>query len=301
MGEMNASTLIAAQKGFNALFRESFDGARGLWVRHAMEVASIHLIENQNWLGRVPAMREWIDTKVAVGLSGFDYAVKNKDWEATIEIDRNDFEDDNLGLYTPRIRDLGMRAKQHPDSLVSLRRRDGVTGLCYDGQFFYDTDHQEGDSGAQSNKLTGTGITAALVRADLFAAKAAFFKLKDDKGEPFVQQMGPQDIVAVIPADLLAIFDELNNPAPGSTVPKTPIDYEVDPRLTDAKDWYLDFIGFPVKPFLKQNRKAVSFVALDDPNATETVFMKKKLYYGVEGRYEVAYGLWQLSMMINNT
>lgn len=301
MAEMSAATLIATQKSFRALFLQSFDGALALWEKRAMTIPSSHHSEVHNWLGRVAAMREWIDVKAADQLRGFDFTIKNKDWENTIEVDRNDIEDDMLGLYRPRIQDLGMRAKQHPDSLLSLRRREGETVLCYDGQYFYDTDHAEGSSGTQSNKLTGTGVTAVKVRADLFAAKAAFFKFKDDRGEPFIQSMGNEDVVAVIPADLLAVFDELNNPAPGSTVPKTPITYEVDPRLTDVNNWYVDYIGFPVKPFVHQERKAVNFVALDDPNATESVFMRKKLYYGVEGRYEMSYGFWQFSILTTNT
>lgn len=300
MAEVAGSTLIATQKSFRALFLASFDGTLTFWEKHAMVIPSSHHSEVYNWLGRVSAMREWIDNKALDQLRGFDFTIKNKDWENTIEVDRNDIEDDMLGLYAPRIQDLGMRAKQHPDSLLSLRRREGTTVLDYDGQFFYDIDHAEGSSGIQSNKLTGTGTTAAAVRTDLFAAKAAFRKFKDDRGEPFVQNMGNLDVIATIPPDLEKVFDELNNPALGSTTPKTPIVYEVDPRLTDVNDWYLDYVGFPVKPFVYQQRKAVNFVALDDPNVSETVFMRKKFYYGVEGRYNIGYGLWQFSILITN-
>ena len=300
MAEMNASTLIAAQKSFRALFLSSFDGYTASWEKHAMLIHSGHHTETHNWLGRVGAMKEWVDEKTLDALRGFDFAVKNRDWENTIEVDRNDIEDDMLGLYTPRIQDLGMRAKQHPDSLLSTRRKNGHTTLGYDGQNFYDTDHAEGASGAQSNKLTGTGTTAAKVRDDLFAAKAQFRKFKDDRGEPFILDMGDMQVEAVVPPDLDKVFNELNNPAPGSIVPKTPIPYLVDARLTDVDDWYLDFIGYPIKPFLYQLRKAINFVALDDPNASESVFMKKKLAYGVEGRYEVHYGLYQFSIKTTN-
>lgn len=301
MGEMNAATLVATQKSFRALFLQSFDGVVASWPKHAMEIQSSNAAEILQWLGRVAAMREWIDTKVAAGLTGFDFTVKNKDWESTLEVDRNNIEDEQLGLYSPRIKDLGERAKQHPDSLLSLRRRDGVTALCYDGQFFYDTDHAEGKSGTQSNKLTGTGVTAAKVRDDLFAAKAALRKFKDDKGEPFILNMGNLDVIAVIPPDLEKVFDELNNPAAGSTTPKTPVVYEVDPRLVDPTDWYLDYVGAPIKPFVHQVRKAINFVALDNPNSAESVFMRKKLYYGVEGRYEMSYALYQFSILTTNT
>ena len=301
MSEVNAATLIATQRTFRALFRSSFDGATSFWMKHAMEVASTNAAEIYNWLGRVPAMREWIDEKQSQQLRGFDFTIRNKDFESTIEVDRNVIEDDQLGQFQPRIADLGIRARQHPDKLLSDVRKAGAAALCYDGQFFYDTDHKEGDSGAMSNKLTGTGTTVSQVRTDLFAAKAAFRKFKDDQGEPFIHEMGNLDVVAVIPPDIEKVFEELNNPAPGSTTPKTPIVYEVDSRLSDVNDWYLDFVGYPIKPFIKQNRKPVDFVALDDPHSSETVFKRKKFYYGVEGRYAIGYGLWQFSILTTNT
>lgn len=300
MGVVNAQTLIATQKTFRAMFMASFDGASNFWPKHAMEIASTNAAEIHQWLGRVAQMREWVDTKVLDQLRGFDFTIKNKDYESTLEVDRNAIEDDQLGIYRPRIQDLGARAKNHPDKLLSEVRRAGAATLCYDGQFFYDTDHVEGGSGSQSNKLTGTGTTAAQVRADLFAAKAALRKFKDDKGEPFILGMGNNSVVAVIPPDLEKVFDELNNPAPGATTPKTPIDYEIDPYLTDANDWYLDYTGAPIKAFVHQTRKPIDFVALDDPNASENVFMRKKYYYGVEGRYAMSYGLWQMSILTTN-
>ena len=303
---VNASTLVAAQKTFSAIFMESMMSAPARWQRRAVEIPMTTRSQMLNWLGRVPAMREWLASKNFEQLRGFDFALKTKDWESTIEIDRNDFEDDTLGLYTPAIQMLGMRAKQFPDARLSAKRRAGVNatmGMCYDGQFFYDTDHSEGDSGAQSNKLTGTGVTLAAVRADLFAAYSAMEKFKDDKGEPFIEGgIDPAtQVIATIPPALRQVFEDLNNPGPGSTVAKTTIPYEVDPRLGDANDWYIDFVGYPIKPFLKLNRKETQFVALDDPNASETVFMRKKFYYGVEGRGEIEFGYWQMSIMTTNT
>lgn len=300
MGVVNASSLIALQQSLRALFLQSFDAVQPMWMKTAMEAPSESAEENYQWLGRVPSMKEWLDTKTLDQLRGFDFLIKNKDWESTLEVDRNHIEDDKLGMYRPRIAELGEEAKRHPDELVSTARKDGVTKLAYDGQFFYDTDHAEGKSGAQSNKLTGTGTTAALVRDDLFTARAALRKFKDDQGKPYIRRAGNLDVAAVIPPDLEKVFDQLNNPAPGSTTPKTPIEYLVDPYLVDTNDWYLDYVGAPVKPFVMQMRKRPEFVTLDNPNATEMVFLRKKFLFGVEARYNIGYGLWQFSILTTN-
>ncbi len=299
MGEVNASTLIAAQKTFRAVFMDSFVTATAKWTSRAAEIPMTTRTQDINWLGRAPALREWVDTKASEQLRGFDYSLKTKDWESTIEVDRNDIEDDLLGLYRPAIQMLGMRAKQFPDRRLSQIRV--ANGLCYDGQNFYDTDHAEGESGVQSNLLTGTGTTSTQIRADYFAALAVLEKFKDDKAEPFIEGgIDNLQLIATIPPALRAQFEDLNNPGPGSTIAKTVIPFETDARLSDANDWYLDFVGYPIKPFLKLNRKETQFVALDNPETTETVFMRKKFYYGVEGRGDIVPGFWQMSVKTTN-
>lgn len=298
MGLFAASTIIAAQKSFSALYRESFDKAEPAWPGIVMLAPSMSAEENYQWLGATPRIKEWLDQKTIDRLRGFDFLIKNRDWEATIAIKRNDFEDDKLGLHTPRIQEMGVEAKVHPDELLSLART--TNGLCYDGQNFYDTDHAEGDSGNQVNTFAGAGTTAANVRADYFAALSRFRLFKDDRNRPRIRRMGTLALKATIPAALEAVFNELNNPAPGSTVPKTPIEYIVDPYLTDVNDYYYDYVGSAVRAFILQMRKEPVPVEMTDPQA-ELVFMSGELHFGVEARYNLGYGLWQHSIRITNT
>ena len=301
MGVVNAATLIAAQKSFRALFLQTFDAVVPAWPRVAMLSPSENAEETYQWLGRVPAIKEWLDNKILEQLRGLDYTLKNKSWESTIEVDRNDIEDDRLGMYRPRIAELAEEAKRHPDELVSTVRKDGATKLAYDGQFFYDTDHLEGKSGSQSNKLTGTGTTVAQIITDFQSARAALRKFKDDQGKPFVRRSGKLDLLATIPPDLEARFEEMNNPAPGSTNPRVILDYVVDPYQSDTNDWYLDYVGAPIKAFMLQVRKSSQLVALDNPETSELAFMRRKFLYSVEARYNVGYALWQLSIQTTNT
>ncbi len=86
-------------------------------------------------------------------LEAFKYAIVNDDWEATVEVDRNDIEDDTLGIYAPMAQEAGFSAKQLPDEIDADLKNNAFVNLCYDGQYFYDTDHPVADSSV-SNKGT---------------------------------------------------------------------------------------------------------------------------------------------------
>lgn len=181
-----------------------------------------------------------------------------------------------------------------------------ATGLAYDGQQFFDTDHK--DPGAtfqtnQSNKLTGTGTTAAQIRADYDAARAAMFNLKDGEGRP----MGITPSHVLVPPALEGAFRQLLNAdmVPDASAGVTNIwkgsaGLLVSPYLTDANDWYLLALNQPVKPFIFQNRRPVQFTALDSPTA-ENVFRRKKFQYGVDARYAFGYAFWQMAILTTNT
>lgn len=304
MGLYNAQSVVAAQKSFSALFRATADSITPMWRKVAMEATSVNAEENYQWLGSVPAMREWLDTKVLEQLRGFDYLLKNKDWEATLEVDRNSFEDDLLGMYEPRIRELADEGMRHPDELLASARVVGFTsaGLCYDGQQFYDTDHTEGNSGTQSNVVTGTGITVAALAADFRSARARMRTFKNDRGKPYVRKAGALNLCVTCSPDLEGVFEEFLNAAIISNttnVLRGAAELVVDPYLSGS-DWYLDYVGGFVKPFIFQNRKRPDFVSLDNAQASEMVFLRKKLAYSVEARYNLGYGLWQYSVMVNN-
>lgn len=309
MGEVNASTLIGLQKTFRALFRESFESTRTMWPMFAMKTESSNASESYQWLGSLAALREWVDVKQIDELRGFDYTIPNLDWELTIGVDRNHIEDDQLGLYRPRINDLSVKAAQHPDKLLSAARAAGAATLCYDGQYFHDTDHVIGESGTFSNKLTGTGTTVAQLTADFRVARAAMMKFKNDKGEPFIDGAMLLDranppFVMVVPPDIQGVAEELLY---ATTISQTTnvlagaAKLVVDVRLTDTNDWYLEYTAGAIKPYIYQERKGANLVSLDNPNTTESVFMRKKFMYGVEGRWNVKYGLPQFSVKTTNT
>jgi phage major head subunit gpT-like protein len=308
-GVVTSDFLTAVFTGFKALFTTGFAAIRPQWTRVAMEAPSTTDGETYNWLGAVPAMKEWIDTKIAAGLSAFNYTIRNKDWESTIEVDRNTFEDDKLGMVNPRIQELSQEAARHPDELISSLIT--TNGLCYDGQNFFDTDHSEGASGTQVNTAAGTGVTTALLTADFRTARAAMINVKDDRGKPMIKNLGQDAMGApngmwlvMCPPALMGTFEELMNASFISNtenVLKGAFSLWVNPYLTDANDWYLFYVGSAVRPLIMQMRKRPVFVSLQDPNSSESVFFRKKFYFGVEARYNAGYGLWQFAYRTTNT
>ncbi|HYD01046.1 MAG TPA: Mu-like prophage major head subunit gpT family protein, partial [Phycisphaerales bacterium] len=261
-------------------------------------------IETYNWLGNVPKMREWVSDRQLSGLLSHNYSITNKHYEASIEVERDTYEDDKLNLVSPRIRQLGAEAARFEDELTINAIINGTSSLCYDGQFFFDTDHAEGNSGTQSNLLTGTGTTLAQIRTDWESARAAMQNFKDDEGRPM--SIMPTHILA--PPALEGPFRQLLNSeffnagavaAPVSNVWKGTADLIITPYLTDAADWYVLALNHPVKPLMFQMRKHPEFVALDSPTSEQN-FLRKRFMYGVDARYNVGYSFWQLAIKVNN-
>lgn len=283
------------EAGLRAVFFDAYESAVGDWERIATVVPSEQDTEKYAWLGSVPKMREFKDERVPAGLLEHCYSIVNKTWESSIAVDRAALEDDQYGQIKLRVQSLADEARRHQDELVFSLLKDGFAGLCYDGQYFFDTDHAEGESGSQSNKGT-----TALSATSLQTAITSMSKFKDDKG----RIMGVVPDTLVVPPDLKWTAMELLESwlAPDTAANKTDnrrnvlrnsLDLVVSPYLTDANDWFLLCTRRIVKPVIFQSRIPVEFAALE--GNSENGFMRDQYVYGVRARYNVGYGLWQLA------
>lgn len=138
---VNAASIAAIFVNLRAEFNRIFEKTEVAWDRVATLIPSSTGTETYNWLGRFPKMREWIGEKFIKSLEAYSYSLKNKDFEATVEVDRNDIADDTLGIYGPQAQNAGKSAKEWPDDLVMPLLKAGTSNLCFDGQNFFDTDH----------------------------------------------------------------------------------------------------------------------------------------------------------------
>ena len=106
-----------------------------------MVVPSATRENSYGWLGQFPKIREWIGDRTIMNLAAHSYVVVNRKFESTISVDRTAIEDDQFGVFSPIIEDMGKSAAEFPDELTFNLLRAGFTTNCYDGQFFFDTDH----------------------------------------------------------------------------------------------------------------------------------------------------------------
>ena len=158
---INAANITSATRGFKASFQRGFDAVVPMYDRIATTVPSSTLIEDYGWLGEIPGMREWIGDRMINNLSQHDYSIRNKSFELTVGVDRDRFEDDQYGIFTPMMESLGYEARLHPDKLVFTLLAAGFATACYDGQYFFDTDHPvlnaSGVAESVSNYQSGSG------------------------------------------------------------------------------------------------------------------------------------------------
>ncbi|MYE14557.1 MAG: hypothetical protein F4X99_23440 [Gammaproteobacteria bacterium] len=215
-------TLQTLFVAFNAAFREGFGQAPTDHERIAMMVSSMTSTEEYAWLGQWPGLKEWVGERVIRSLIQHEYSIKNKTFESTIGVQRDRIRDDQYGVYTPMFSELGRATAAHPTELVYEALVAGFDTKCFDGQYFFDTDHpidQQGDGGIQANRPAALG---------------------------------------------------------------------------NGKPWFLIDTSRAIKPIIHQTREAYDLTRMDDPT-DENVFMRREFLYGVDGRCNVGYGLWQLA------
>jgi len=292
---VNQANLTAVFINLKTTFNKAFEVAPSLWEKTTMKVPSGSGQNNYVWLSRFPKMRKWLGDKALKTLEAFKYTIVNDDFEATVEVDRNDIEDDNIGIYAPQAQEAGFSSKQLPDEIDADLKNNAFINECFDGQYFYDTDHSVADESV-SNKGT-TVLSAAstvLATASYGAARTAVMSFTDDEGRPL--GLIP-DLLEVPPAleatgrllvENAKLTDQSPNPYKGTAT------LLVNPRLTSTTAWFLHVTSRPLKPFVYQERKAPVFVQQTTPDS-ESVFMRKKFRFGAEARAAGGYGLWQMS------
>lgn len=305
--QVNPANLDAMYYGFDARFQAAFEKTAPWSAQIATEVPSSTRENRYHWMDMLPRMREWVGERVIRNLTARVFSITNKPWELTVEVDKDDVEDDNLGVYNGWIDSVGMQARKWPDDVLTDIIQAGTSTVCADGQYFFDTDHpvniDVASAGTYSNNLTTTPLTAS----NYGAARAAFGARLGVDGKPM---MAKATLLMVPPAleDTARAILNSEQIAPSAAwagnvgsvavtnIYRNSADLLVVPELNnEPTTWYLLDVSKPIKPFVWQLRKAPNFVSLFSPTDAN-VFFRKKFIYGVDSRGNGGFTLPHLAL-----
>lgn len=164
---LNRATLASFFTGLNTSFNNGLSTADVVFSAYTMRVPSNTAQEQYAWMATLPGFREWIGDRVLNNLRTYDYVIRNKKWEDSFTVPADKIEDDQIGLYGPIAQMMGQAGAQHPQELVDALLLSGFNTNCYDGQFFFDTDHPVYDTNGGlttvSNFQGGSGAAWFLI------------------------------------------------------------------------------------------------------------------------------------------
>lgn len=292
-------------------FYAALEQADTAWINQvAMKINSDQASETYAWLGMAPAMREWLGGRSAKDIREFSYSVANKEHEATLEVTVPELRRDKSGQLMIRIGELADRAMSYPAKLLSTLMENGETTTCYDGQYFFDTDHVDNDSGTQSNSVTyaaATGTTPTIdeMRGAILASIKSILGYKDDRGEPMNENA--RSFIVMVPLTYWQqAIEAVTLPTVatgGANIIPNLAGFNISVLPNARLTWTTKMATFRtdgrVKPFILQEELPLSIKAVAE--GSELEFNENKHRYGVNWAGNVAYGYWQYGCLTTFT
>jgi len=104
---INQASLRSLYTGYSTAFQGGFGSVSPMFERVATTVTSTTRENEYGWLGQMPRFREWIGDRLVNSIASSGYTIRNKPFEQTVGVDRDDIEDDNIGIYAPLFAELG--------------------------------------------------------------------------------------------------------------------------------------------------------------------------------------------------
>lgn len=288
---VNQATLRSIGVGFSTLFNRAFENTETTWEKVATKVTSDTKEQEYGWLGQFPQMREWIGSREVQKMLLHGYTIRNKTYESTIGVKREDIEDDNYGTYGHLVSGMGEAAAQHPDTLVWGLLMEGFTQRCYDGKPFFSDQHLIGDE--KSKKKASNMLHKKLSPESYAEARAMIMSQLGDNRKslkiiPNTLFVSPTNETMGRKILECEFIDGSSNPL------RNTASLEVITDLAEKPDfWFLGCTNKALKPVIFQERKPLKFQSFVDDNDLN-VFLKNEYLYGVDGRHNVGFGFWQL-------
>lgn len=284
---VNQANLQAMNVGYSSVYNKAFETAKTNYQEFSTTVPSSTAEQSYKWLGQMPQMREWIGERQIQALAAYDYTLKNKKFEMTVAVPRDDIEDDQYGVYTPMFGNMGESAALHPDNLCFQALKDGFEKPCYDGLPFFSDNHKSGDK-------TFSNLSHENLSVEAFEkARTAIMSITGDQGKSL--NLVP-NLLIVSPTNekMARLILEADQVEGTTNVNKGLAKLLVATELADMPNvWFLGVTNRFIKPIIYQDRKKIkltSYTKDDDMN----VFLNDEFVWGVDGRSNAGYSFWQM-------
>lgn len=263
-----------------------------------MEVPSSSRSTLFGWIANQAIFREWVGQRVSHDLQSASWEVVPRRFELTYKFDQDQIDDDLSGLVAQAVGnadEMNMLYQQSIDALAAATLEAGISSLCWDGQFFFDTDHPVDFDDAGAGTFDNDRALA-LNHANFRTVLAAFKGFKARNGYPIIS---PAGLVLVVPPALeleAKQIVEIDSLSPGtayglfgtSGASKNPYvnaaRVHVNPYLTDTTRWYLMGSRGNMKPLAFVRRQGL-VVESDDSQMFDT----RQWRIGGNARHECTY------------
>lgn len=283
MIEVNSENLNALDLSVKTTFKTTKDNVQDadLFKEFAEVVPSNTKVHGVLTLTDAPGMREFVDERVPGTISDVLYQVTHRKWEATLNVKREDIEDDNLGYIPAAVRKMTVKSKKHYTRLATAALDAGFTAKMSDGKAFFHADRSNvlGTSGSKKT-LDATNFQAAI---ELVEAAIGL------DGEPLGLKatkliVGPKQRAAA-----RAILNKETLANGESNEHYKELDLLVDPYLGSSLNWFILAGGEGNMPIVILERiKADKMVAKNDLNS-DRAFDADVFAWGLRGRYDAGY------------
>lgn len=267
--------------------------------------------EQYGIFGGFPKMRQWIGARQAQTVAQRSYSIRNLAYESTLVVPQRMLDRDKTGLLSAHVGNFaqGCVANHWEDLLVALIN---TNGLCYDGQNYFDTDHQFEAETAMKNEVTDTEVpalnvttatnpTSAEWSAAIMGLVGHMMTFTDDKGR-YVNQTARKFAVAVSTVSLWTGLNTaltqnvqagtVDNPLNGLRAAGYSFTPLFLPGLTSATAKVRMFrMDGELKPFILQQEQDIEYNLLG--RGSDYYFENKAIKLGVDASRGAGYGLWE--------
>jgi phage major head subunit gpT-like protein len=294
--DINRANMDALFTGYNQAFKNGLGIVPATYQELCTVVPAGTKQIDFPFLEQLGGMRHWIGPREIKNVSSKKLSVVARTFEETMSVPVNDIEDDQYGVYSPILSEMGMNAGNLWAELVFAALVGNATWL--DGVAFFSASSRSYDG---TNAIANYG-TSALTATTYGAAYKAMMGYLGHGGKPLgvvpdTLVVGPKLLdtakkIVEIPAELTS----------GATGESTYVNWTSAPnpwynsarlivstQLVGTYDdyWFLLCTKRPMRPVVLIKRQDPKLVR-KDRDTDENVFSEDKVVYGTKARGEAA-------------